>query len=154
MKKLLGVEAEFAWIGGRCARLYPIERLDDEHCMRIALAYLARVMRLSHPEYYAVLAGLWLTTGQQMFPSTEAFMSYWTKKRVGDVIKALGFGPQRKLCDGVQMMQYDIIRILKEELTEKEREIVYSAPKSFDLFVEIRYNFLVADEKQKKPATS
>jgi len=149
MKKLLGIEAECVRIGGKVTRLYPIERLDDKNCMRIALAYLARVMRLSHPEYYSVLAGLWLTTGCQTFPSIEAFISYWTKKRVGRVIKALGFGHQRKLSDGMWMTRYNIVRILKEQLTEQEREIVYSAPRSFDLFVEIRYNILVADEKQR-----
>ena len=116
--------------------------------MTAALAYLRKAMHLSHVDYWCVLAALWLTTGKK-YPSKEALMAYWTRERVGRVIKSMGFETDRKTWRKETLRLYNIAPILKWQLPLEISEIIVKAPRRPDLYIDTRYEFLVAEQRAK-----
>jgi DNA-binding MarR family transcriptional regulator len=141
-------------VEGRLTWVYIFAQPDDEFDMKVALAYLRRIIGLIHADYWCILAALWLTTGRKKFPSEEALMTYWTRWRVGRTVRSLGFRAVRKTWKGETLKTYNILRMIREELPEQMKEILYDeAPRSKDLYVEMRYRFLTLEQETKKDAT-
>jgi DNA-binding MarR family transcriptional regulator len=134
--------------GGR-VWAYDIKQSDDVFDMTAALAYLRKTMHLSHVDYWCVLAALWLTTGKK-YPSKEALMAYWTRERVGRVIKSMGFKTERKTWRKETLRVYNIAPILKWQLPIEISEIIVEAPRRPDVYIDTRYKFLTAEERAKK----
>jgi hypothetical protein len=128
---------------------YDIKQSDDIFDMTAALAYLRKAMHLSHVDYWCILAALWLTTGKQKYPSKEALMAYWTRERVGRVIKSMGFETGRKTWRKETLRVYNIAPILKWQLPLEISEIIVEAPRRPDVYVDTRYEFLTAEERAK-----
>jgi hypothetical protein len=128
---------------------YDLRQSDDVFDMTAALAYLRKAMHLSHVDYWCVLAALWLTTGKQKYPSKEALMAYWTRERVGRVIKSMGFKTERKTWKKETLRVYNIAPILKWQLPIEISEIIVEAPRRPDVYVDTRYEFLVAEQRAK-----
>jgi len=143
------VEGELVWAYDLLLWAYDIKQSDDVFDMTAALAYLRKAMRLSHVDYWCVLAALWLTTGKQRYPGKEALMAYWTRERVGRVIKSMGFETERKTWRKETLRVYNIAPILKWQLPTEISEIIVEAPRRPDVYVDTRYKFLVAEERAK-----
>ena len=127
---------------------YDLRQSDDVFDMTAALAYLRKAMHLSHVDYWCVLAALWLTTGKK-YPSKEALMAYWSRERVGRVIKSMGFETERKTWRKETLRVYNIAPILKWQLPLKISEIIVEAPRRPDPYIDARYEFLTAEERAK-----
>jgi hypothetical protein len=129
---------------------YDLRQSDDIFDMTAALAYLRKAMHLSHVDYWCVLAALWLTTGKQKYASKEALMAYWTRKRVGRVIKSMGFETERKTWRKETLRVYNIAPILKWQLPLEISEIIVEAPRRPDPYIDARYEFFTAEERAKR----
>jgi DNA-binding MarR family transcriptional regulator len=136
-------------VEGKRTWAYDLRQSDDIFDMTAALAYLRKAMHLSHVDYWCVLAALWLTTGKQKYPSKEALMAYWTRKRVGRVIKSMGFETERKTWRKETLRVYNTAPILKWQLPLQISEIIVEAPRRPDPYVDTRYEFLIAEERVK-----
>jgi hypothetical protein len=136
-------------VEGKRTWAYDLRQSDDIFDMTAALAYLRKAMHLSHVDYWCVLAALWLTTGKQKYPSKEALMAYWTRKRVGRVIKSMGFETERKTWRKETLRVYNIAPILKWQLPLQISEIIVEAPRRPDPYVDTRYEFLTAEKRAK-----
>jgi DNA-binding PadR family transcriptional regulator len=140
-------------VEGRLTWVYIFAQPDDEFDMKVALAYLRRIIGLIDADYWCILAALWLTTGRKKFPSEEALMTYWTRWKVGRTVRSLGFRAVRKTWKGETLKTYNMLRMIREELPERVKEILYDeAPRSKDLYVEMRYRFLTLEQETKKEA--
>jgi hypothetical protein len=137
-------------VEGKRKWAYDLRQSDDIFDMTAALAYLRKAMHLSHIDYWCVLAALWLTTGKQKYPSKEALMAYWTRKRVGRVIKSMGFETGRKTWRKETLRVYNIAPILKWQLPIEISEIIVEAPRRPDPYIDARYEFLTAEERAKR----
>jgi DNA-binding MarR family transcriptional regulator len=136
-------------VEGKRTWAYDLRQSDDVFDMTAALAYLRKAMHLSHVDYWCVLAALWLTTGKQKYPSKEALMAYWTRERVGRVIKSMGFETERKTWRKETLRVYNIASILKWQLPIEISEIIVEAPRRPDPYVDTRYEFLTAEKRAK-----
>ena len=143
------VEGGRVWAYDLLLWAYDIKQSDDIFHMTAALAYLRKAMHLSHVDYWCVLAALWLTTGKQKYPNKEALMAYWSRERVGRVIKSMGFETGRKTWRKETLRVYNIAPILKWQLPIEISEIIVEAPRRPDLYIDTRYEFLVAEERAK-----
>jgi hypothetical protein len=76
-------------------------------------------------------------------------MAYWTRERVGRVIKSMGFETERKTWRKETLRVYNIAPILKWQLPTEISEIIVEAPRRPDVYVDTRYEFLVAEERAK-----
>jgi len=137
-------------VEGKRTWAYDLRQSDDIFDMTAALAYLRKAMHLSHVDYWCVLAALWLTTGKQKYPGKEALMAYWSRKRVGRVIKSMGFETGRKTWRKETLRVYNIAPILKWQLPLQISEIIVEAPRRPDPYIDARYEFLVAEERAKR----
>ena len=150
MMAKLGHELTLRRVEGGRVWAYDINQSDDVFDMTAALAYLRKAMHLSHVDYWCVLAALWLTTGKQKYASKEALMAYWTRERVGRVIKSMGFETERKTWRKETLRVYNIAPILKWQPPIEISEIIVEAPRRPDPYIDARYEFLTAEERAKR----
>jgi hypothetical protein len=76
-------------------------------------------------------------------------MAYWTRERVGRVIKSMGFKTERKTWRKETLRVYNIAPILKWQLPIEISEIIVEAPRRPDPYINARYEFLVAEQQAK-----
>jgi DNA-binding PadR family transcriptional regulator len=150
MMTKLGHELTLRRVEGRRVWAYDIKQSDDVFDMTAALAYLRKAMHLSHVDYWCVLAALWLTTGKQKYAHKDALTAYWTRERVGRVIKSMGFETGRKTWRKETLRVYNIAPILKWQLPLQISEIIVEAPRRPDPYIDARYEFLTAEERAKR----
>ena len=149
MMAKLGYRQTKKEVQGKWSWVYDLRQSDDVFDMTAALAYLRKAHNQSHPDHWGVLAALWLTTGKKKYPSKEAMMAYWTRKRVGRVIRSMGFRTGRITWNKETRRVYNIASILKWQLPIEISEIIVEAPRRFETYVDTRYDFLVAEERAK-----
>ena len=145
----LGYELTRRRVQGKLLWAYILNQSDDIFDMTAALAYLKKAKHMSNVDYWCILAALWLTTGSRKHPSKEALLAYWTRKRVGRAIKFMGFKSRRKTLRKETLRLYDIATISEAQLPEEISNIIVEAATRIDLFVDTRYEFIVAEERIK-----
>ena len=148
--KSLGIELTRERVEGKQVRFYVLrDPEEDVFDMTVALAYLRKAQNLSNVDYWCILAALWLTTGQKKYPSKEALLAYWTRERVGRLLKSMGFKSHRKTWRKETLKMYNIAKILQVKLTDEMIDIVVEAPRRVSVYADTRYDFLAIESRMK-----
>ena len=148
--KSLGFELVREILNGKRAWIYILrDPEEDAFDMTVALAYLRKAQNLSNVDYWCILAALWLTTGQKKYSSKEALLAYWTRKRVGRLLKSMGFKSHRKTWRKETLRMYNIAKISQVKLTDEMIDMVVEAPRRVSVYADTRYDFLAIESRMK-----